>query len=63
MTNPISVYADPDRFEKERSQIFARSWQFVGLENDLVRKGDFLRDDVAGVSQSLSAPGRAARHR
>ena len=50
MTNPISVYADPDRFEKERSQIFARSWQFVGLENDLVRKGDFLRDDVAGVS-------------
>jgi len=48
MTAPVELYRDPEVFERERAAIFAKSWQFFGLEADLVRPGDYLADTLAG---------------
>jgi choline monooxygenase len=48
MTAPIELYRDPAVFAQERASIFAKSWQFLGLEADLVRPGDYLAEPVAG---------------
>lgn len=47
-TAPVELYRDPSVFERERETIFARSWQFLGLEADLVRAGDYLAEVLAG---------------
>lgn len=47
-TAPIEVYRDPDVFAREREQIFAKTWQFLGLEADLSRAGDYIADVLAG---------------
>ncbi|THD61295.1 aromatic ring-hydroxylating dioxygenase subunit alpha [Phenylobacterium sp.] len=48
MTADVDLYRDPAVFEAERAAIFARSWQFLGLEADLVRPGDYLAEVLAG---------------
>ena len=47
-TAPIDVYRDPAVYDRERVVIFARTWQFLGLEADLVRPGDYLAETLAG---------------
>jgi choline monooxygenase len=47
-TAPIELYRDPAIFERERETIFAKTWQFLGLESDLARPGDYLAEVVAG---------------
>jgi len=48
MTAPIHLYRDPEVFEREREAIFARTWQYLGLEADLVRTGEYLAETLAG---------------
>ena len=48
MTAPLALYRDPNIFEAERQLIFARTWQFMGLESDLYRTGDYLAQTIAG---------------
>lgn len=45
---PVELYQDPAVFARERQVIFARTWQFFGLEADLVRAGDYLAEVVVG---------------
>ena len=47
-TAAVSMYQDPAVFARERERIFARTWQFFGLEADLRRAGDYLSDNMAG---------------
>ena len=47
-TAPVALYRDPAIFEQERHRVFARTWQFFGLESDLVRPGDYLAEVQAG---------------
>jgi len=71
MTAPLALYRDPNVFEAERELIFARTWQFLGLESDLKRAGDYLAQSVAGYpvvvvrdeAGSLRAYHNVCRHR
>jgi choline monooxygenase len=45
---PVELYQDPAVFARERQVIFAKTWQFFGLEADLVRVGDYLAETLAG---------------
>lgn len=47
-TAPVELYRDPAVFARERETIFARTWQFFGLEADLVRVGDYLAEVLCG---------------
>ena len=47
-TAPVELYRDPGVFERERALIFAKTWQFLGLESDLARPGDYLAEVLAG---------------
>src|SRR5580658_3867731 len=48
ITAPIQLYLDPVVYERERENIFAKSWQFLGLEADCKRTGDYLSETIAG---------------
>jgi choline monooxygenase len=48
LTAPLERYRDPAVYERERARIFACTWQFLGLESDLVRPGDYLAEVIAG---------------
>lgn len=48
LTAPVQLYRDPAVFESERRGVFAKTWQFFGLEADLVRVGDYLAEVLAG---------------
>lgn len=48
MTAPVELYRDTEVFERERLAVFARTWQFFGLEADLVRPGEYVADGLAG---------------
>ncbi len=41
-TLPSSFYLDAAMFEREREQIFGRTWQLVARLDDLARPGDFV---------------------
>ena len=47
-TLPVPFYRDPAVFAEERRRIFARTWQFLGLEADLTETGDFISRELAG---------------
>jgi choline monooxygenase len=47
-TAPVPLYRDPEVYERERTAIFARTWQFFGAEADLPRPGDYVSDVLAG---------------
>jgi choline monooxygenase len=48
VTLPVRFYLDPDLYAEERRRIFARSWQFLGLEADLCEPGDYVHRELAG---------------
>jgi choline monooxygenase len=41
-TLPANWYTDPDFYAREQERIFRRSWQYVGLTEQLVAPGDFF---------------------
>jgi choline monooxygenase len=47
-TAAVDLYRDPEVLARERELIFARAWQFLGLEVDMARPGDYLADVLAG---------------
>ena len=48
ITAPVELYRDAEIYQRERLKIFARTWQFLGLEVDLVRTGDYRAETLAG---------------
>ena len=46
---PPAAYRDAALLERERSELFHGSWQFIGLKRDLRAPGDFLTLDVPGT--------------
>ncbi|HEX4180374.1 MAG TPA: aromatic ring-hydroxylating dioxygenase subunit alpha [Caulobacteraceae bacterium] len=47
-TAPAQLYRDVAVWEHERTSIFAKTWQFLGLETDLRRIGDYIAEVLAG---------------
>jgi choline monooxygenase len=47
-TMPVSFYADPEVFARERKSIFSRSWLFLGHESQLAKSGAVLAATIAG---------------
>lgn len=47
-TLPAAAYRDPETWERERRGVFARTWQFLGHEQEAADPGDWLSADVAG---------------
>lgn len=48
-TIPARWYTDPAMLERERAQVFARTWQFGASLEDLRSPGDFVSIDVVGT--------------
>ena len=48
-TLPFSWYSDEEVLRRERSLIFARSWQYGGRAADVAERGSFLATDAGGV--------------
>jgi choline monooxygenase len=48
-TLPFSWYSDDDVLRRERSRIFARSWQYGGRAEQVAEPGSFLATDAGGV--------------
>lgn len=49
-TIPNTWYFDPAIAEREREQIFAKTWQCVGRAEQVKEKGSYITADVAGES-------------
>jgi len=47
-TLPARYYTDPAVFEIERHTIFAKAWNLVAYEHQLVRPGDYVTENLAG---------------
>jgi choline monooxygenase len=47
-TLDASWYRDPSVYERERSAIFATSWQYVGHRHQFKNTGDYVALDIAG---------------
>jgi choline monooxygenase len=43
---PVEAYTSADWFEREQRELFDRTWQFVGMSDDLTKEGDYLTSDV-----------------
>jgi phenylpropionate dioxygenase-like ring-hydroxylating dioxygenase large terminal subunit len=48
-TLPFSWYSDEEVLRRERSRIFARSWQYGGRAEQVTEPGSFLATDAGGV--------------
>jgi phenylpropionate dioxygenase-like ring-hydroxylating dioxygenase large terminal subunit len=48
-TLPFSWYSDEEVLRRERSRIFARSWQYGGRAAQIAEPGSFLATDAGGV--------------
>jgi phenylpropionate dioxygenase-like ring-hydroxylating dioxygenase large terminal subunit len=48
-TLPYSWYSDEAILRRERSLIFARSWQYAGRSAEVERRGSFLATDAGGI--------------
>lgn len=46
---PASLYADPAVFALERDRVFARSWQYAGLERDVAAPGAYITAQIGDV--------------
>lgn len=42
-------YSSQEFFERERTDVFGKAWQYVGLQADLAQDGDYISTDCAGV--------------
>lgn len=49
LTLPFSWYSDEDVLRRERSRIFARTWQYGGRAEQVAEPGSFLATDAGGV--------------
>ncbi len=47
---PYWVYTDRDIYDREMKDVFARSWNFVGLEAEIPNAGDFKRSHAGATS-------------
>ena len=45
-TLPGHYYYDREIYEREKEEIWFKTWQFVGLERDIMEPGAFLTEDV-----------------
>lgn len=45
-TLPASYYFDPEIFEREKEEIWFKTWQFVGYTFDLKEAGDYITADI-----------------
>lgn len=43
------VYVDLDILPRERSEIFARTWQLLGPASQVAERGQYLAGDIAGI--------------
>lgn len=48
MTEPATVFTDPERFRREKSLLFERGAHIVGWTGELPRPGTFVTKNVAG---------------
>ncbi len=48
-TLPFAWYSDEELLRRERSRIFARSWQYGGRSEQVAEPGSFLTTDAGGV--------------
>jgi choline monooxygenase len=48
VTLPAALYRDPALYERERAEIFAKSWQLFAHEDQLPAPGAYVADTVAG---------------
>jgi nitrite reductase/ring-hydroxylating ferredoxin subunit len=70
-TLPAPYYYSPRVYEAERESIFFRSWRFVGHITEIAKPGDYLTQDICGVSvvvvrgrdESLRGFHNVCRHR
>jgi phenylpropionate dioxygenase-like ring-hydroxylating dioxygenase large terminal subunit len=67
---PVEAYTDSAWFERERRELFDRTWQFVGMADELGRDGDYVVCDVGSSTLvvlrsqgSLRAFHNLCRHR
>ena len=49
LTLPFSWYSDEELLRRERSLIFARSWQYGGRADQVAEPGSFLATDAGGI--------------
>src|SRR3954449_633551 len=49
LTLPFTWYSDEEQLRRERSRIFARSWQYGGRADQVAEPGSFLATDAGGV--------------
>jgi phenylpropionate dioxygenase-like ring-hydroxylating dioxygenase large terminal subunit len=56
---PVEAYTSSAWFERERRGLFDRTWQFIGMTDDLVNEGDYITSDVgaSGLVTLRSANG------
>ena len=45
-TLPAHYYYDPEIYEREKEEVFYKTWQFVGYVGDLRNPGDYITGDV-----------------
>jgi len=48
-TLPTPWYIDPAHYRLEQEKIFRRTWQYVGLQQDVANHGDFFRCHVGEI--------------
>lgn len=48
VTLPAALYRDPAIFERERAEIFAKTWQLFAHEDQLPAPGSYVADTIAG---------------
>src|SRR5437879_4986634 len=48
-TLPAAWYTDPAFFEREKTRIFRKSWQYVGLTEQVAQPGDFFTCTMGDV--------------
>ena len=45
-TLPAYYYYDPDMYEREKQEIFYKTWQYVSYVKDLQKAGDYITADI-----------------
>jgi carnitine monooxygenase subunit len=48
-TLPFAWYSDEETLRRERSRIFARTWQYAGRAGQVAEPGSFLATDAGGI--------------
>src|SRR5690348_16985912 len=59
-TLPATWYTDPSFYAREQERIFRRSWQYVGLTEQVVNAGDFFTARAGDVPIVITRDQRGA---